>query len=284
MRYARTAATCLAACALAACAPGAGEQTATLPPATTVTSTSAVPPAHGAPPLSAEPGAEDPETQLARIAQGAIEIFGGEASVAVSNTAQTLTSGDARDYVAWSTIKIPIAVAALEADPSLLPVAEAAVTISDNGAAETLWSATTPADVEAVLAAAGTPIAVNAELTRPGFTPFGQTVFTTADQAAFAAGLPCSAASSPVLEMMGRITAEQRYGLGLLGGAQFKGGWGPDESGSYVVRQLGLVEGRGVALTAAPADGTYETAQRMASMMAVDVETVIRQLPPASCW
>lgn len=83
--------------------------------------------------------------------------------------------------------------------------------------------------------------------------------------------------------MMSRISPEQRYGLGLIDGALFKGGWGPDENGAYVIRQLGIIDGRGVALTAAPADGSHETAQQMASQMAAEIKAMVSQLPPATC-
>lgn len=278
MNRARAALLSLAACLLSACMPGAGE-------IVTVTSTSVdVPPAPD--PAPAQPHASealDLEAELARIAQQAAAAFGGEASVALSSADVTLTSGDQRPYVAWSTIKVPIAVAALSDDPGLAPVAEAAITISDNLAAETLWNATTPDRVEAVLAKAGTPISVNTTVTRPGFTSFGQTVFSTADQARFAAGLPCVQGSGQILDMMSRISADQSYGIGTLANARFKGGWGPDETGAYVVRQLGELGGRGIALTAAPADGTYATAQLMATQMALAAGELVDFLPPSAC-
>lgn len=281
MHRARTALFILVACTLSACAPSSDESEVPQPLTTTVTSTKLVP--APAPASASGDASADVSADLPRIAQSAVAAFGGEASIALSDGDTTFSSGDSRPFVAWSTIKVPIAIAALQADPSLLPVAEAAITISDNLAAETLWAAVTPADVEAVLAAAGTPIALNTVVTRPGFSPFGQTVFSTADQAVFAATLPCVPGSGQVLDMMSRIAAEQRYGIGIIDGAQFKGGWGPDESGAYVVRQLGNVDGRGVAMTAAPADGTYETAQRMVSLMAAEIERVIGQVPPATC-
>ena len=221
--------------------------------------------------------------ELQRIADEAANTYGGAASVAISNGEHTLSSAEATSYVAWSTSKVPIAVAALRLDPGLAPIAEAAITISDNVAAESLWAAVTPAQVEAVLAEAGTPIAMNTVVARPGFTAFGQTPFSTAEQARFAAGLPCVSGASDVLAMMGRISPDQSYGLGTMPGAQFKGGWGPDPAGSYVIRQLGLVNGRGVALTVAPADGHYATGQQMANQIAGQLGQVLQQIPKAAC-
>lgn len=285
MRLTRTAYVSLAACLLSACVPGAGEGVTQPSRITTETSTSFGAPSSSAP-TPAQPRALeelDLEAELGRIAQQVTAAFGGEATIALSNAEVTLTSGDARPYVAWSTIKVPIAVAALSGDPSLSPVAEAAITISDNLAAETLWSATTPERVEAVLAQAGTPIDVNTVVTRPGFTSFGQTVFSTADQATFAAGLPCVKDAAQVLDMMSRVSADQSYGIGTLENARFKGGWGPDETEAYVVRQLGNVGGRGIALTAAPADGTYVTAQAMATQLALAAGELTNRLSPSAC-
>ena len=230
---------------------------------------------------------ENADTQLSadlqRIADEAANMYGGAATVAVSDGTQTFASAEAGPYVAWSTSKVPIAIAALRVDPGLAPIAEAAITVSDNVAAESLWAAVTPAQVEAVLAEAGTPIAMNTVITRPGFTAFGQTQFSTHDQATFAAGLPCVAGSGDVLAMMGRISPDQAYGLGTMPGAQFKGGWGPDTAGRYVIRQLGLVDGRGVALTVAPADGQYATGQQMATQIAGQLGQVLQQMPKAAC-
>ena len=75
---------------------------------------------------------------------------------------------------------------------------------------------------------------------------------------------------------MGAIADDQRYGLGTIPGARFKGGWGPDESGMYLVRQFGTiaVDGGevGVAIAARPADGTYATGQAMLTEIAAAVQ------------
>ena len=61
---------------------------------------------------------------------------------------------------------------------------------------------------------------------------------------------------------MRSVVAGQSWGVGEAGfsSAAFKGGWGPDPHGGYLVRQCAIVEladGRQVALamTARPADG-----------------------------
>ena len=87
---------------------------------------------------------------------------------------------------------------------------------------------------------------------RPPYTAFGQTRWALDDQARFSAGLRCRPSSKPVRKLMGHITASQRWGLGKVHGAKFKGGWGPVGKG-YLVRQMGtirLADGRtyGVAI------------------------------------
>lgn len=193
-------------------------------------------------------------------------------------TGGTLDSLPVPGPVAWSTSKVPVAVAALRAvddGTSLSDAATvqdnvtAAITTSDNAAAQALWDslgdpATAGAETEAVLREAGdTTTRVQTAVTRPGLTSFGQTSWTTTDQARFAAGLTCIPGAGPVVAAMGRITAGQDYGLGRLPGAVFKGGWGPDPAGAYQVRQFGLVSGADgtrvpVAVEVVSPDGTYE--------------------------
>lgn len=70
-------------------------------------------------------------------------------------------------------------------------------------------------------------------------------------------------------------------GQASIAGARFKGGWGPDESGGYMVRQMGCVPQAGVdgcvgvAVLARPADGTYGTAQQMLNSMVRDISGVL---------
>lgn len=52
---------------------------------------------------------------------------------------QALTGGDYMSDVAWSTIKVPLAMATLAADPAQVGNATAALTVSDNFAAQAMW-------------------------------------------------------------------------------------------------------------------------------------------------
>ena len=176
-------------------------------------------------------------------------------------------------------MKVPVAIAAVQAtngSPSAQTekLLVAAITRSDNAAAEALWEGLGTPNVAArrtqsILRASGDgSTVVQSQRVRAGFTAFGQTRWTLQRQAGFAATLPCSSGSASVLSLMRQITPEQRWGLGTLAtNPAYKGGWGPDANGDYVVRQMGVVslsDGTrlGVALAAKPADGSFATGAR----------------------
>ena len=208
-----------------------------------------------------------------------VRKLGGTSALAVSGIGfdQPVSEvGTLRLGVAWSTIKVPIAIAIVKragghpsaSEQSLL---SRALTASDNSAAEELWSSLGPpsaaaAAVRSVLASTGdTSTHVETRVLRPGYTSFGQTQWPLAAQQRFIAGLPCIPNSEPVLSLMQQVIPDQRWGLGSLGAdTQFKGGWGPDPDGRYLVRQMGIVmlaNGRSLAASIAtmPGDGTFET-------------------------
>lgn len=241
-------------------------------------------------PSTTAPSTPPPAAQplLADVVAEIEARFGGQMGIATTGAAGPVTAGYDAASPAWSTIKVPIAVAALRADPAQASNAELAITISDNTAAERLYAAAGPEAVDQVLAEAGLSTAVNQARLRPEFSTFGQTALTAADEAQLAATLPCVDGAEPVIAMMGRITPGQAYGLGAVPGAVFKVGWGPDEIGRYQVRQFGLVpRGDGVfvplALTSLPADGTYETGQAMLTQAALALAEQLDALPAAAC-
>jgi hypothetical protein len=162
--------------------------------------------------------------------------------------------------VAWSTIKVPVAIAALRSNASRArDLADKAITESDNPASEQLWSLLgDPSDaaraVQAVLQAAGdTETNVESQRLRPGYTPFGQTEWTLANQARFAANISGVSGADIVVDLMRRLVDEQRWGLAAKG-VSAKGGWGPGRDRDYLVRQFGIVPAApgpvGVALAA----------------------------------
>ena len=213
--------------------------------------------------------------------------YGGQLGVATVGTEGPEAAGFTDPSPAWSTIKVPIAVAAMRTNPALEADARAAVSASDNVAAQRLFDAVDPDAVGAVLAEAGLDARVNTEPLRPEFSTFGQTHLSVADEAVLADKLACAEGAGPVLALMGQVEPSQAYGLGTVG-ALFKGGWGPDAAGAYQVRQFGLVpRGDGtwapLALTALPADGTYETGQAMLTLAAEILAKDLAQLPAAAC-
>lgn len=215
-------------------------------------------------------------------------LFGGRLGIATVDAAEPVTAGFIAPSPAWSTIKVPIAIAALRADPALARYAKVAITISDNMAAELLYDVAGPDAVDRVLAEAGVTTAVNQVRLRPEFSTFGQTALSVADEAQLASSLACVDGAEPVIASMERISLGQAYGLGAVPGAAFKGGWGPDEIGMYQVRQFGLVprsDGAFVplALTALPADGTYETGQAMLTQAVLALAEQLDALPAAAC-
>lgn len=162
--------------------------------------------------------------------------------------------------VAWSTIKVPLAVAALRSAPAgTHDLVVKAITESDNRASEKLWSqlgdpAHAAQKVQAVIRAAGdTATVVESRRIRRGFTAFGQTQWSLDRQAHFAAQLPYLDDASAVIDLMHRLTSRQRWGLAAKDIAA-KGGWGPGANGGYLVRQFGVIPAEsghvGVALAA----------------------------------
>ncbi|MDN6461009.1 MAG: S-adenosylmethionine synthetase, partial [Corynebacterium flavescens] len=77
--------------------------------------------------------------QLGALVSELEEDFPGEVGIAVSGASQTSSAGVAGEGPAWSTIKVPIAIAALRdgASPELVNLA---IEQSDNDAAYALWS------------------------------------------------------------------------------------------------------------------------------------------------
>lgn len=198
--------------------------------------------------------------------------------------------GTAPRLIAWSTIKVPLSLAVIRSDASGDAGIEAAITASDNESAMRLW--------EGLGAGEQAAEAVRAELRRggdartrvppwvtvPGYSPFGQAAWRLTDQATFTAALPCLSGSSTVTDAMGRVVEGQRWGLGRIEGARFKGGWGSTPDG-YVVRQLGLLPGtKGETAAAVQVrTGTHEQGTAIASELADVVERHRADLPTGSC-
>lgn len=201
--------------------------------------------------------------------------------------------GDAEELIGWSTIKVPVSLAVLDSGQPHPQDIESALTVSDNEAAERLWmSLGTGPDaarsVERELRRGGDHnTRVPGEVTSPGHSVPGQTVWRLSDQTAFTSSLPCRSGSSTVTDAMSRVSEDQRWGLGQIEGARFKGGWGDTPDG-YVVRQLGLLPGsKGAkgetAATLQVRTGTHEQGTAIADEVAGVLEEHAADLPTGSC-
>jgi hypothetical protein len=167
--------------------------------------------------------------------------------------------------VAWSTIKVPLAIASVRAGVGSRELVVQTITQSDNATAEELWSQLgDPADAaQQVQAVINDPTTVvESRRLRSEYTAFGQTQWSLVRQAQFAALLPSIPDASGVVDLMHNLCADHRWGLATKGFAA-KGGWGPGTAGDYLVRQFGIVPLRGghvgVALAAQADDGVFET-------------------------
>lgn len=192
-----------------------------------------------------------------------------DVGIAVARPDRTYSLGRWWSGVAWSTIKVPLAIAALRGDwLRAKDLAVKVITESDNQASEQLWALLGgPADaarrVQSVIAEGGdTATVVESRRLRRGFTAFGQTQWTLQRQARFAAELPSIPDATDVIDLMQHLSAGHRWGLAAKGFAA-KGGWGPGVRGEYLVRQFGIVPTPsglwGVALAAEVHDGVFET-------------------------
>lgn len=166
---------------------------------------------------------------------------------------------------AWSTIKVPIALAADEhceyADEVIAELTDAAIEWSDNDSASALWTCLGP-DAEASRL-------VGEEIGKAGVSVqvepyFGTTDWPVTDQAQYAHYLASLPEDNVVIKDMRLIDAEHRYGLGQIAGVPFKGGWSDAPDGSWHSRQMGFttVGGTtyGIAIAARSADGSEEDA------------------------
>jgi hypothetical protein len=215
--------------------------------------------------------------------------LGGRNGIAVSalgHDKPVYQAGDLASGIAWSTSKVPVAMAIFDAGLAGQQSANlrSAITISDNAAAMRLWAAlgsgqqaAQAADQE-LRSAGDSDTQVQSQTLVNGLTPFGQTEWSLANQARFTAGMPCTPSGAQVLGLMNEVDSSQRWGLGSAGVPfQLKGGWGPGihpgQSGGYFDRQMGVVALEGnkhVAITIAslPADGSHETGARNLTQIA----------------
>ena len=218
----------------------------------------------------------------------------GISVAAVGSRDDPITLGEWRSGAAWSTIKVPVVMAALrEQTPHAVNAAmTAAITDSDNTAAETVWEAfgdptVAARRVDALLREYGDPTVVQSRRIRPEFSASGQTEWPLAAQASFTSTAYCDEANAPVFALMDHIAPDQTWGIGTIADARYKGGWGPALDGSYLVRQLGVLEGpkglTAVALAVQPDSGRFSDGTADLTEMARWVRAHLAVLPAGRC-
>lgn len=251
------------------------------------------PSAHPRPGIAAPP--DNPTTDLAAdFTQLTARLNAriGLAVTAVGSGQPVTVWGDWEQGPAWSTIKVPLVIAAYRAHQVITDQMKAAITESDNAAAEALWRqlgepATAAQQVQQVLQQTGDPTVVESRRLRTEFTAFGQTQWSLLNQVRFTASAVCNPANDAIFSLMGEVEPQQRWGIGDIAGTQFKGGWGPSTSGDYLVRQLGVLTAPGgrvaVAVAAAPASGSFDDGRAALDAVAGWLNTNRARLPAGRC-
>lgn len=166
-----------------------------------------------------------------------------QAGVAVADSTDVVQAGLPGEEPTWSTVKVPIAIAALRdgASPDLVDLA---IKESDNDAAYALWSHVqwNEGDASSALKELLDDYGSTGELEEP----FGYSRWLLKDQAVFGSQLPCIPEAEYVYDAMDEIVAWQDNGLDKLPNTRAKGGWGlAEEDNVYTHRQVGVRDTNG---------------------------------------
>lgn len=187
---------------------------------------------------------------LKRIERRVERKFGGEIGIAVFDAQGVVSTGAQRKPLAWSTIKVPIALAAERVGKPDQYLIDKGLKESDNATPWVLWTQIRAANggSERKTRLAVSRVTAKSDA-RPYFprtpegypTPYGYARWGIEEQARFAATLPCTHKGERVYKAMGDVVDWQSYGLGRIDGMHFKGGWGRHEDGTYTQRQMGVL-------------------------------------------
>lgn len=185
----------------------------------------------------------DVSSELRAVIADVESEFDVRAGVSVADQEETFNAGLKGDEPAWSTVKVPIAIAALRdgASPELVDLA---IKESDNDAAYALWSHVqwTEGDAGSAVKA----LLKEYDTTGEFAEPFGYSTWVLEEQAKFGAHLPCIPEAEQVYEAMDDIVEWQDNGLDKLPDTRAKGGWGLSETDNgYTHRQIGVRETAG---------------------------------------
>ncbi|MHA2787736.1 hypothetical protein ACXZ66_01095 [Corynebacterium sp. S7] len=194
------------------------------------------------------------------------EEFDSLVAISVYSPNGNVSLGSIATMPAWSTIKVPIALASLEQcsyDDELRDELIAdSLEWSDNDSAYSLWTCLGTDDeakdlVEDVVAESGTSINIA--------PAYGMTEWSVAAQARYGYSLTELDSDNPVIQGMSNVIDEQSFGIGEIDGAVFKGGWSDTEEGTFQTRQFGFIEvggeQYGIAIAADSLSGSQEDTQ-----------------------
>jgi hypothetical protein len=245
-------------------------------------------------PGSAPAGAATPLADEFTKLENKLHATMGVVISAVGANPKQLVFGDWVSGPAWSTAKLPVTITALreENPPTVTDSMRAAITESDNAAAESIWEqlgdpVTAAHKVEAVLGKYGDPTTVEWRKLRPQFTAFGQTIWSLTNQARFTAAAMCDSGNAPIFTLMGQVENGQRWGLGVIPDTRFKGGWGPSPTGNYLVRQLGVLKMptglTTVAVATQPASGSFNDGTQELTEVSKWLNSHKTELPTGQC-
>nr|WP_255717427.1 hypothetical protein [Corynebacterium sp. ACRPF] len=247
----------------------------------TVSACSGDPETENVPAPSTSSPALDPDsvrTQLDHAVEKTARKYHAKVGVAISAGDDTIAVGDKGKGPVWSTIKVPIAIAALKdgADKSLVDLA---IKESDNDAAYSLWSqvqwqeGSADKAVEELLEDYGSHADIHD-------TAFGYSTWSLKDQAVFGAELPCIEEADYVHKVLKDIVSWQKIGLSKENRTRAKSGWGLDEDDNeYTYRQFGVheVAGKrvGVALSVVTDGEDYAKAEPAVKYLAHELVDIV---------
>lgn len=235
-----------------------------------------------------------------------------ELTVAPLGVGVPVSLGGDRVAHGWSTTKVAVLVALLQArqedlTPEERSWARSAITESSNESVldlfhdlEQIEGGLVPASeyVQELLRRSGDEETIVTTAPPPpgAVTTFGQTEWRPSNAVRFlsALGRGCllqPAGTSYVLTSMRHIEPSESWGLGSAGfnSVAFKGGWGPEPTGAYLVRQSGIVDvGRSRAVAVAvvafspPGGASFETGTAMLTQTATWLRRHLVLVPRAS--
>lgn len=217
-------------------------------------------------------------TELDETVAGIAEETGTEVAISIWDGEKEIVSGDLRSLSAWSTEKIPIALASLEHcafdDVVKEQLITSAITYSDNNSTDMLYScldgyASASELVSEVIGRSGADVYMD--------PIWGESQWPVSSQAHFAYYLSSLPEDNIVIESMANVVPQQSWGIGEIEGMHFKGGWSDSKKdGSYQNRQMGFItiedKTYGIAIAARSEIGsmmdTIDALNRLGQMVA----------------